>query len=578
MMLHYIYSRSFISVITFMALALAAWGALPARVGARRWRCGNLVLVLLITAAILYATLFSRAEGGTGLILAPFASLTAARIQPEIYREMLMNVFLFFPLGLTLSNALPRKWHRWGRIILTTLVGCALSAGIEYAQYRYTLGMAEVDDVICNTLGAFIGSTSLLIAPAIEKYRERVWHTNMTLTTTETQFLHIAKAAISGGDLPAEKVDWPTIFTQANQQKLLPILFEAVRKMPAAKENAALFAVTKQQVIGQVLNQTVRSAEFADLYHKLRAAGLHPIVVKGQLCSRLYPHKDHRISADDDLYIPDAEFMACHEQLLANGLTTDTPADELPTADEVPYTKDGSPLYIELHRRLFDSPEDVHDELNHFFASLKPVETDSFLAMPPHEHLLYLILHAYKHFVRSGIGARQFCDIGLWARAYHREIDWQRLHEQCESVHAATFAAAAFRIARDYLGIDFDLPTPWDASIDVEPLLHDTLCGGVYGSNDLTRLHSSTVTLNAVKSSRKGRKSTVLCTIFSEKAYLESRYPYLKKRPYLLPVAWVQCLVRYAGEKQSGADSSASGSIKLAKERIELMKQYGIMD
>ena len=172
-MLHYIYSRSFISVITFMALALAAWGALPARVGARRWRCGNLVLALLITAAILYATLFSRAEGGTGLILAPFASLTAARIQPEIYREMLMNVFLFFPLGLTLSNALPRKWHRWSRIILTTLVGCALSAGIEYAQYRYALGMAEVDDVICNTLGAFIGSTSLLIAHAIEKHKER---------------------------------------------------------------------------------------------------------------------------------------------------------------------------------------------------------------------------------------------------------------------------------------------------------------------------------------------------------------------------------------------------------------------
>lgn len=577
-MLHYIYTRSFIGIITFMALALAAWGALPARAGARRWRCGNLVLVLLITAAILYATLFSRAEGGTGLILAPFASLTAARIQPEIYREMLMNVFLFFPLGLTLSNALPRKWHRWGRIALTTLVGCLLSAGIEYAQYRYALGMAEVDDVICNTLGAFIGSTSLLIAHAIEKHKEKAWHTNMTLTTTETQFLHIAKAAISGGDLPAEKVDWPAIFTLANQQKLLPILFEAVRKMPAAEENAVLFAVTKQQVIGQVLNQTVRSAEFSDLYRKLRAAGLHPIVVKGQLCSRLYPLKDHRISADDDLYISDAEFMACHEQLLANGLATDTPADELTTADEVPYTKNGSPLYIELHRHLFDSAEDAHDELNHFFADLKPVETDSLLAMPPHEHLLYLILHAYKHFVRSGIGLRQFCDIGLWARAYHGEIDWQRLHEQCESVHAATFAAAAFRIARDDLGIEFDLPAPWDGSIDAEPLLHDSLCGGVYGSNDLTRLHSSTVTLNAVKASRTGEKSSVLRTVFPKREYLERRYPYLKKRPYLLPVAWMQRIAHYASEKQSGADSSASGSIKLSKERIELMKRYGVMD
>lgn len=574
-MLHYIYTRSFISIITFMALALAAWGALPARVGARRWRWGNLVLVLLTTAAILYATLFSRSEGNTGLVLTPFAALAAARQQPELYREMLMNVFLFFPLGLTLSNALPRTWHRWRRLALTTLTGCVLSAGIEYAQYRFALGMAETDDVICNTLGAFVGASSLLLAHAMEKHKERP--TTMTLTATETQFLHIAKAAVSGGELPTEAVDWPAMFTLANQQKLLPILFEAVRKTPAAGENAPLFAAIKQQVIGQVLNQTVRSAEFADLYRSLRDAGLHPVVVKGQLCSRLYPLRDHRISADDDLFIPEGEFFACHQALLANGLTTDTPADELPTADEVSYTKKDSPLYIELHRHLFDSAQDAHDELNHFFADIAPAEVDGFLTMPPHEHLLYLILHAYKHFVYSGIGLRQFCDIGLWARAYHDQIDWQRLHDQCAGVHAATFAAAAFRIARTYLGIDFDLPGLWDGDVDVEPLLHDTLCGGVYGSNSYTRLHSSTVTLNAVKASRTGGKSSVLRTVFPKRAYLERRYPYLKKRPYLLPVAWVQRIVHYAGER-SGADNSASGSLKLARERIELMKRYGIMD
>lgn len=557
---------------------LLLWPMLCQRVGERRRVLFNTALACAAVFIILYATILTRTPGSYELILTPFATFTAALQQPELYRAILMNVFLFFPLGLTLSNSLPRKWHRWGRIILTTFVGCILSAGIEYTQYRYALGMAEVDDVICNTLGAFIGSTSLLIAPAIEKYRERVRHTNMSLTTTETQFLHIAKAAVSGGDLPAEKVDWPAIFTLANQQKLLPIVFEAVRKMPAAVENAALFAAVKQQVIAQVLHQTMRASEFSGLYQKLRAAGLHPVVVKGQLCSRLYPLKDHRISADDDLLIPDGEFMACHEQLLANGLTTGTPTDELATADEVSYTKDGSPLYIELHRHLFDSAEDAHDELNHFFADLNPVEIDGFLAMPPHEHLLYLILHAYKHFVRSGIGLRQFCDIGLWARAYHVEIDWQRLHEQCESVHAATFAAAAFCIAGDYLGIEFDLPAPWDGSIDVEPLLHDTLCGGVYGSNDLTRLHSSTVTLNAVKASRTGEKSSVLSTVFPKREYLERRYPYLKKRPYLLPVAWMQRIAHYASEKQSGTDNSASGSIKLGKERIELMKRYGIMD
>ena len=577
-MMRHIYALPLHMVIFLMLVLLIVWAMLSQHKNQKKRTIINAALCFIAAFIILYATILTRTPGVPAVILTPFASLTAARIQPEIYREMLMNVFLFFPLGLTLSNALPRKWHRWLRIILTTFVGCALSAGIEYAQYRYALGLAETDDVICNTMGAFLGAASLLAAHAIEKHKERAWHTNMTLTATERQFLHIAKAAISGGDLPAENVDWHAVFALAGQQKLLPILFEAVRKMPAAEENVALFAVTKQQVIGQVLNQTVRSAEFADLYRKLRKAGLRPIVVKGQLCSRLYPLRDHRISADDDLLIPDGEFLACHEQLLANGLTTDTPADEMPTADEVPYTKGGSPLYIELHRHLFDSAEDAHDELNHFFTDINPVEMEGFLAMLPHEHLLYLLLHAYKHFIRSGIGLRQFCDIGLWARAYHREIDWQRLHEQCESVHAATFAAAAFRIARDDLGIEFDLPAPWSDAVDAEPLLHDTLCGGVYGSNDLTRLHSSTVTLNAVKASRTGEKSSVLRTVFPKREYLERRYPYLKKRPYLLPVAWVQRLAHYAGEKKTGADSSASGSIKLARERIELMKRYDIIE
>lgn len=400
----------------------------------------------------------------------------------------------------------------------------------------------------------------------------------MTLTKAETQFLHITKTAISGGDLPTEKVDWSAIFTLANQQKLLPIIFEAVRQTDAARENAALFAAVKKQVISQVLNQVVRSAEFADLYKRLRVAGLHPVLVKGALCSRLYPLKDHRISADDDIYVQDSEFLDCHEQLLAEELTTDTPADELPTADEVSYLKEGSPLYIELHRHLFDSSEDAHDELNHFFADIQPIEMAGFLAMPPHEHLLYLILHAYKHFVSCGIGLRQFCDIGLWAQAYHEQIDWQRLYDQCASVHAATFATAAFKIARGYLGIKFDLPAPREASIDVEPLLHDTLCGGVYGSNDYTRLHSSTVTLNAVKASRVGKKSSVLSSIFPKKEYFERRYQYLKKHPYLLPVAWIQRIVHYAGEKRTSMDNSAAGSIKLAKERIELMKMYDIID
>ena len=172
-MLQSIYSKPLSSIILAIVIAVIAWGYLHTKVRRRGWTIANLVLSFIAAIIIIYATLLTRTPGDYEFILTPFAAFAAAQQQPELYREMLMNVFLFFPLGLTLSNALPRKWHRWSRIILTTLISCILSAGIEYAQYRYALGMAEVDDVICNTLGAFIGAASLLTAHAIAKIKRK---------------------------------------------------------------------------------------------------------------------------------------------------------------------------------------------------------------------------------------------------------------------------------------------------------------------------------------------------------------------------------------------------------------------
>lgn len=163
-MLHYIYCLPLCAVLIFAFIALTVWGDLSVRCSGSIWGTGNCVLLIASVAVVIYTTLLSRTSGSHEVILTPFVALTAARQQPELYREMLMNVFLFFPLGLTLSNALPQKWYRWVRIILTTLIGCILSTGIEYAQYRYALGMVEIDDVICNTLGTFVGALSLVVS------------------------------------------------------------------------------------------------------------------------------------------------------------------------------------------------------------------------------------------------------------------------------------------------------------------------------------------------------------------------------------------------------------------------------
>lgn len=136
-----IYSKPLLSIILAITIAVAVWGYLGTKVQLRRWTMANLMLACVAVIAILCATILTRTPGVSEAILTPFASLTAARQQPELYREMLMNVFLFFPLGpmrcrrsgtagaesllqhssvassvrelSTLSTATPSVWRRW---------------------------------------------------------------------------------------------------------------------------------------------------------------------------------------------------------------------------------------------------------------------------------------------------------------------------------------------------------------------------------------------------------------------------------------------------------------------------------
>ena len=168
-----IYALPLKSVLAMIIAGALLWGYLQTKTGIRAWKRANLCLLILSLAGVLYLTIFDRSSGSYEVLLCPFSLLEKAHKQREIYRAMLMNVFLFFPLGLTMSNVLPQKWSRWGRIALTALLGCALSIGIEYAQYHFSLGMAETDDVICNTIGAFLGTCSLLIAYGVERVRKK---------------------------------------------------------------------------------------------------------------------------------------------------------------------------------------------------------------------------------------------------------------------------------------------------------------------------------------------------------------------------------------------------------------------
>lgn len=73
-----------------------------------------------------------------------------------------MNVALFYPAGLLAASLLPEKWSRCQKMLAVLLPFALLSMMIEYTQFRYALGESEIDDVIHNTFGAFIGALPIV--------------------------------------------------------------------------------------------------------------------------------------------------------------------------------------------------------------------------------------------------------------------------------------------------------------------------------------------------------------------------------------------------------------------------------
>lgn len=69
----------------------------------------------------------------------------------SVFVQYINNILFFIPFGFFLSGIVEKKW------ILVAVIALGSSAGIELTQYITARGLAEVDDVISNTIGAVVG-------------------------------------------------------------------------------------------------------------------------------------------------------------------------------------------------------------------------------------------------------------------------------------------------------------------------------------------------------------------------------------------------------------------------------------
>lgn len=381
-------------------------------------------------------------------------------------------------------------------------------------------------------------------------------------------FLQAAAAGLEGEvmenpDLSVE--EWRKLMDLSEKQMLLPVVFEAVyASMPEDLEQEYRAAA-----LTLISSQTRNTDTFLKLYSRLKELGIEPLVFKGLVCRDAYRLPDWRVSGDEDIYISRDQYGRFHTIMKEMGFRASDP--NYHSEHETLYR--GSGLRIEGHWELFPRENRLWEQMNSQTEGIlkralhRQIEGTEVLVMEPTDHMIYMLLHAMKHFTLSGVGIRQICDIVQWDQRY--EIDWQRVGEAMRSPGGTRFTEAILDAGNRFFGMK--IPDGWNTT-DASDLIEDALTGGVFGQSTQERLHSGSIT--AADGRGRNPAGSLLRTLFPAREVMEINYPWVSRNRVLLPVGWGARILRYIGS--IGKNNSPIRSLQIGRQRMELLKEYDV--
>lgn len=299
--------------------------------------------------------------------------------------------------------------------------------------------------------------------------------------------------------------DWQELYRMAQSQALLALTFDGISTLPAElRPPRTLYLqwaanTARIEQANERLNRMV--TELQSLY---TGAGLHPVLLKGQGIATNYRNPLHRQCGDIDIYLGKKGQPVANCLLLQQGARVEGEASDKHASYDLRgvhienhriILRLNNPLANRRFRKLVEEwyPQGAEiitqgDEIIPTEAGDKqPPHSLPMPVPPPTFNALYIFLHAFVHFLNSGIGLRQLCDWTCLLARRHRDIDGQALLNQLQDLGLLRAAQAFGYIAVTRLGLPANyLPIPLeDAKERGEKLLEDIFATGNFGQHDV---------------------------------------------------------------------------------------------
>ena len=220
-----------------------------------------------------------------------------------------------------------------------------------------------------------------------------------------------------------------------------PLVYDQLLKMPDLEISAELRMQMKQQCMMSMMRQQVMMPILSKAWTALEEADIHPVLLKGLALAQYYPQPHLRQWGDIDLYVGQKQYHDACAVLREAFPEAKHPKEEFEFLKHYNFVFGDTAL--EMHRisMAFAHPRDrkYYERLEEQYLTKEgpQIDLEGVTVTVPKDtfNVFFTFLHAWHHFIETGMNMKQVCDIAVMLHAKRNTIDIARLKEMLAKLH-----------------------------------------------------------------------------------------------------------------------------------------------
>lgn len=307
-------------------------------------------------------------------------------------------------------------------------------------------------------------------------------------------------------ELSAE--DCKELLRIGRRQSVQPIILRGLKKL-----NAPLDKIENINAVGlrDLRNYVLQNDALCKISEVLEAAQIPYIPLKGAVLRSLYPTPELRTSCDIDVLVREDDVEKA-VSVIETGTDFKTVRRCYHDISMV-----NSAIHLELHFSIKEDMKGIDQLLERVWDYAEPFEDGFRYVLTPEYQVFHVIAHMSYHMVNGGLGIRPYID--LWLLRTKTFYDEEEVRLMCNRCNVLVFYEKCCKLVDAWMTGE---PIPEDLVMSEDYALN----GGVYGD-----------ILNRLASNQREHRgvSYYFHRVFMSRSLLETEYPRLKKKPFLLP-------------------------------------------